>query len=174
MSRATQELPEAEAQKLLELRASGTSALPQLRARVAALREAGWSLAAVGTPLGANRSTTRMWQMSAKPEDVAATVKAQPPTPAPVRATHMRVIRLYPDVPAAERQELVRLAESARKIRGWTEANAKERKDAAEFEKRIRTYNTRGVPLKKIAEHIGVTHRAVAARLERADEKVAS
>lgn len=171
MSRPTAELPELEAKKLRELREAGPNALPQLRARVAALRSAGWSLAAVGRPLNANRSTTRMWQLSAKPEDVTATLKADAPAPAPVRTGSAKVVRLYPDVPASERAELTRLATSARRIRGWTAPDSQERLDAAEFEKRLRAYNKRGVPLKRMAEHIGVTHRAIAARLERADEK---
>lgn len=175
MTRATQDLPELEAKKLIELREAGPNALPQLRARVALLRDAGWSLAAVGKPLGANRSTTRMWQTSAKPEDVNASVKLHgAPDTAPPRRNTTKVVRLYPDVPETERDELIRLATSARRIRGWTAVDSKERRDAAEFERRIREYKKRGVPVKRIAEHIGVTHHAIAARLERADVKAAS
>lgn len=172
MSRPTQDIPELEARKLVELREAGPNSLPQLRARVAALREAGWSLAAVGKPLNANRSTTRMWQTSAKPEDVAASIKelGRPPI-APVRRSTSKVVRLYPDVPEEERGHLVELATSARRIRGWTPPESQQRKDAAEFEESLRRYNKRGVPLKRMAEHIGVTHRAIAARLERSDEK---
>lgn len=175
MSRSTQDLPELEAQKLRTLREAGPSALPQLRARVSALRDVGWSLAAVGKPLNANRSTTRMWQLAAKPEDVAESIKTlgQPPA-APPRRAASKVVRLYPDVPEAEREELIRLATSARRIRGWTAKDAQERRDAAEFERRLREYSRRGVPLKRLAEHIGVTHRAIAARLERSDVKAAS
>lgn len=174
MQRTPKELPQLEAKKLVELREAGPSALPQLRARVAALRSAGWSLAAVGAPLGANRSTTRMWQMSALPADVKKTVKDAPPTPVPAPANAVKVVRKYPEVPTAERDELIRLAESARKIRGWTAPESTQRKDAAEFEHRIRTYNARGVPIKRIADTIGVTHHAIAARLQRASQKVAS
>lgn len=173
MSRPTQELPEREAKVLRELREAGANALPALRARVSLLRDAGWSLAAVGAPLGANRSTTRMWQTSAKPEDVKRCVKQYgKPDAAPPRRSAAKVVRLYPDVPEADRAKLVKLAESARRVRGWTPQDAQERKDADSFEKLLRKYHEdRGVPMKRLAEHIGVTHRAIAARLERADER---
>jgi len=175
MSRPTQDLPDAEAQKLRELREAGPNSLPQLRARVALLREAGWSLAAVGKPLGANRSTTRMWQTSAKPEDVlAATFETGTKPVSPERRASVKVVRLYPDVPEDERDELVKLATSARRIRGWTPPDSEARRDASEFERRLREYNARGVPLKRMAEHIGVTHRAIAARLERSDVKASA
>src|SRR5688572_33258205 len=70
MTRQTNTLPTDEAARLVALREAGPSQLPALRGRVKALREAGWSLAAIGAPLGANRSTTRMWELGAKTEDV--------------------------------------------------------------------------------------------------------
>lgn len=172
MSRPTLELPADEAKRLKGLREAGPSALPKLRARVSVLRDAGWSLAAVGTPLGANRSTTRMWQLGADPKDVKASIQEfGKPVLAPPRRSSVKVIRMYPDVPESERAELVRLAESVRKIRGWTPANSQERKDAEKFEKLLRNYKQRGVPVKRMAEHIGITHHAVAARLDRAEAK---
>jgi hypothetical protein len=172
LSRPTQELPEQEARLLRELRQAGPAALPQLRARVAALREAGWALATVGAPVGANRSTTRMWELTAKPADVRKNVKehGKPPA-APPKVRTMKVVRLYPDVPEAERAELVKLAAQARLVRGHTPQNSPARRAAEEFERRICAYHKRGVPLKRIAEHVGVTHRAIAARLERVEEK---
>lgn len=164
MTRNLPALPQEEVRRLQELRESGS--LPALRARVAVLREAGWSLAAVGAPLGANRSTTRMWQLGAVAEDVETSRQANPAPRLPRRAP-APVARLFPDVPLDERDELIRLAESARQVRGWTPQDAKTRTDKAEFERRLREYVSRGVPLKRLADHIGVTHRAIAARLER-------
>lgn len=166
MTRSLPVLPDDESERLRVMRAAGGEQLPALRARVAALRAAGWSLAAVGAPLGANRSTTRMWQLGATDEDAAASAQEHPvPRPLPTKAAPF--VRLYPDVPASERDELMRLAESARKVRGWTPKDAPTREDAAEFERRLREYHERGVPLKRLADHVGVTHRAIAARLER-------
>jgi hypothetical protein len=175
LSRPTQELPEREAQALKKLREAGPSALPQLRAYVALLRDAGWPLSAVGKPLGANRSTTRMWQVAALPIDMElARTKYGAPSAAPPRRSTVKVVRMYPDVPQEEREELKALAAQARLVRGHTAADAPTRQAADEFERRLREYHKRGVPLKRIAEYIGVTHRAVAARLERSDLKAAS
>lgn len=167
MTEMNKDLPENEATLLRDLRAGGTATLPALRARVAALRDAGWTLVAVGRPLGANRSTTRMWQLTAKPEDVEEVKKAGVPH-APLKIAPARTIRLYPDVPPAELAELQRLAESARTVRGSTPQDSQARKDAREFEAKLQHYVERGVPMKRLAERLGVTHRAVAARLERA------
>lgn len=166
MTRELPQLPQEEADRLVALRAAGPNGLPALRARVAALRAAGWSLAAVGAPMGANRSTTRMWQLGAADGDAAASAE-ETPIPRPPTRQNLTSVRLYPDVPPAERDDLIRLAESARQVRGWTPQDAPTRQDAAEFERRLREYVSRGVPLKRIADHVGVTHRAIAARLER-------
>lgn len=172
MSRPTQQLPEGEAAKLVKLREAGPNALPKLRARVAALRDAGWSLAAVGAPLNANRSTTRMWQTSAKPEDVAKIVKELGEcASAPVRRGNLKVVRLFPDVPEEERDELVELATLARLVRGHTPEDSPARIAAQKFEAKLRFYKTRGVPVKRLAEIVGITHRAIAARINRADDR---
>lgn len=170
MTRQTSTLPEDEAKRLVALREAGPSHLPALRGRVKALREAGWSLAAVGAPLGANRSTTRMWELGAKTEDVT-TARENPVPPGPVKNSTIKLVRLYPDVPPSEREELIRLADSARRVRGWTPQDAEARKDAKLLEEKLEIYTSRGVPLKRIAEHLGVTHRAIAARLERSRAK---
>lgn len=172
MSRPTQQLPAGEAAKLTKLREAGPNALPKLRARVAALRDAGWSLAAVGAPLNANRSTTRMWQTSAKDEDVAAIVKELGACPvAPARRSNVKVVRLFPDVPEDEREELAELAAQARLVRGHTPKDAPARKAADKFEKKLRAYKDRGVPVKRMAEIVGITHRAIAARIDRAEKR---
>ena len=170
MTRQTAILPEAEAARLITLREAGPSQLPALRGRVKALRNANWSLAAIGAPLGANRSTTRMWELGAKPEDVTTASNVPVPT-GPVKTRAVKLVRLYPDVPDGERPELARLADSARRVRGWTPADSQARKDALELERLLEVYVNRGVPLKRIAEHLGVTHRAIAARLERSRAK---
>jgi len=170
MTRQINTLPSTEASRLVALREAGPSQLPALRGRVKALREAGWSLATIGAPLGANRSTTRMWELGAKTEDV--TTALENPVPAgPVKSATMKYVRLYPDVPASDRADLVKLADSARRVRGWTPVDSVARKDAQELEHRLEKYDKIGVPKKRIAEHLGVTHRAVAARLERSRAK---
>jgi len=71
----------------------------------------------------------------------------------------------------SDRDRLVELAASVRTIRGWTPANSQARKDAETLEVLIESYILRGVPVKRIAMRMGVTYRAVAARLERRAQK---
>lgn len=114
-----------------------------------------------------------MWQTSAKPDDVTESVKEYgTPAAAPPRRSAAKVVRLYPDVPKGERAELKRLAEQARLVRGHTPPDAPARKAAAEFERRLKAYKARGVPVKRMAEIIGITHHAVAARIERSQLKL--
>lgn len=161
------ELPSHEVEALREVRESGN--LQALRQRVFALRRAGWPLRAIGEPLdGTPRSTVRMWELAADADGDLPAVSSCPKG----RSEHgERVVRLRLDVPTLERAELKRLAESARKVRGWTPQDAQERKDADQLDELLVTYTKRGVPTKRLATHMGVTYRAVAARLERHEAK---
>lgn len=167
MSRA-RALPEAEQNILRDLRTKGD--LPVLRARVALLRDAGWTLAAIGAPLEANRSTTRMWEYAADNEFIEQ-AKQLGAVPEIDRAPQgAREIRKFPDVPVEDREKLRTLANGARAVRGWTADDAPSMIAAKELERMLVRYSGQGVPLKRLAEHMGVTHRAVAARIERAQK----
>lgn len=157
-------LPESETAILIQL---STESLPLLRARVRLLREAGWTLAQVGAPLGKNRSTTSMWQKSALDEHLEAAREKGPVPEAPRKEDASRVVNLFPDVPKSRRAELYELASKARKVRGWMAENDEARIAAAKLEVLLENYHELGVPYKRLAEYMGVTHRAVAARLER-------
>lgn len=162
MARSVIELPEDEQAKLREIRESGD--LHALRLRVLALRQAKWPLRAIGDPLDAPRSTVRMWETNADPDGEI------PPVPECERAKRERgerTVRLRMDVPPADRELLLKLAKSARQVRGRTPKDADIRKDADQLDKLIESYINRNVPVKRIAEHMGVTPRAVAARYER-------
>lgn len=161
------EFPPAEADRLRALRASGE--LPALRARIKALRDVKWTLRAIGGAMGAPHTTVRMWQEAAD-----SNLPVIPSVPLPPKFQRENVIRLRPDIPADEIKDLQRLAVSARKIRGWTPADSQERKDAVELERRLEIYVERRVPVKRIADHLNVSFRAVAARLERAAERHAN
>ncbi len=164
-----QALPIEEVAILTQLQ---TESLPLLRARIRLLREAGWTLAQIGAPLTKTRSTIRLWQLAALDEhlDVA---REQGDVPALVikKISGVRTVQLYPDVPQARRQELHDLAAKARTVRGWM-ADADEAREAAhKLEQLLGEYRVLGVPYKRLAGYMGVTHRAVAARLERAAER---
>lgn len=162
------ELPAHEAEALRECRGD----LSALRQRVYALRKAKWPLRAIGEPLDDTaRSTVRMWELAADPNGPLPDVS---PCPRGDSVGGERVVRLRFDVPVTEREELKRLALSARTVRGWTPKDAPTRKDADKLDRLLIKYTKRGVPVKRLATHMGVTYRAVAARLERYAAKQAA
>lgn len=166
MPRSVAVLPEEEQDKLREVRASGD--LVALRQRVLALRHAKWPLRAIGDPLGAPRSTVRMWEVGADPE---AALPDVPECPRAERDRGERTVRFRMDVPPEDRVRLKELALEARQVRGRTPKDAPARKAADELDSMIESYIQRNVPVKRIATHMGVTPRAVAARYERFQER---
>ena len=166
MSRTVAVLPLGEQKRLQAIRESED--LPALRQMVLALRNAKWPLRAIGDPLGAPRSTVRMWEQAADPNGELPIV---PECPRAERERGERTIRLRMDVPPDERADLRKLAASARQVRGRTPDDAPARIDANKLDALIQEYINRNVPVKRIAEHMGVTPRAVTARHERYVER---
>lgn len=162
MPRSVIELPAEEQEKLRSLRASDS--LPALRQYVLALRKARWPLRAIGDPLGAPRSTVRMWEKGADPSSelpiVPECVRAQ-------RDRGERVVNLRLDVPPEDRPVIRDLAVEARNVRAKTPGTASARVAADKLDEMIAEYIQHDVPVKRIADHMGVTPRAVAARFER-------
>ena len=166
MPRQVAVLPDEEQKKLQEVRASND--LVALRQRVYALRQARWPLRAIGDPLGAPRSTVRMWEQNADPR---GDVPEVPECPRAERDRGERTVRLRMDVPPADRDKLKKLAVEARQVRGRTPKDAPARRAADELDRMIESYIKRDVPVKRIATCMGVTPRAVAARYERYQER---
>lgn len=162
MPRSVTILPPEEQSKLRAVREAGD--LPELRQRILALRMKEWPLRAIGEPLAAPRSTVRMWEKGADP---AQPVPEVPECQRAERSRGERVVRLRIDVPELERDELRRLAEAARRVRGRTPKASPDRLAADRLDHLIEKYMARDVPVKRIAEHMGVTPRAVTARRER-------
>ena len=168
MARTVPVLPDDEQRKLREVKDSGD--LVALRQRVLALRKAKWPLRAIGDPVGAPRSTVRMWETNAEPTGDLPSVSE---CPRAQKDRGERVVNLRMDVPPRDRDELRRLAESARTVRSRTPDASPARKDADKLDEMITTYISRKVPVKRIADHMGVTPRAVTARYERHLERLA-
>lgn len=162
MSRNVIALPEEEQAKLRQIRESGD--LPALRQYVLALRKAKWPLRAIGDPLNAPRSTVRMWEKAADPD---AELPVVPECERAQRDRGERVARLRMDVPPNDRETLRKLAEEAQSVRARTPASSPARVAAAKLDEMIASYISRDVPVKRIADHMGVTPRAVTARYER-------
>lgn len=170
MARNVVVLPEPEQEMLRKVRESND--LPELRRRVLALRRAKWPLRAIGDALGAPRSTVRMWELGA--DDTGDDLPDVPECPRAARARGERVVRFRMDVPPEERDELKKLAESARLVRSRTPSTSQIRIDADKLDTMIESYIARDVPVKRIAMHMGVTPRAVAARYERYTQRKGS
>ncbi len=161
-------LPQDEQDALKALHADKDTKLPELRQRVLALRHARWPLRAIGDPVGAPRSTVRMWELEANSE---ADLPVVPECERAARARGERVVRMRPDVPPEDRDELRRLAASAKKVRSRTPETDPAKKDARALDALIETYIARNIPISKIADRMGVTPRAVTARHERFVER---
>ncbi len=135
--------------------------------RVRTLVDTGWPLRAVGEPLGTGRSTVRAWKVAAG----EATNKDLEDLPDIPTRSKLKVIRLRPDVPEEERPYLIELAQQARSVNRWTPQDAPERRASQELNELLRKYADRGVPVRTLADRLGVTYRAVVARLERQEQK---
>lgn len=164
-------IPPSEVELLQELHQARD--LPALRARIAALRTAGFTLAGIGVPFRRPLSTIRAWETAhhrAGVPDVAPTGVPVPTPDRPPRAEGraFRLGRLRPDVPQDDRDRLRRLAAAARTVRRFTAANGSARAAQAELDAALTTYVDRNVAVASLARYCGVTHRAVHARLERA------
>lgn len=163
MPRTVAVLPEDEQNRLRAVRESED--LVALRQHVLALRLAKWPLRAIGDPLGAPRSTVRMWESNASP---TAELPNVPECPRAARERGERVVRLPVDVPPEDRDKLKVLAQAARRVRGRTPVDSPDRIAANQLDTMIESYIVeREIAVKRIAEHMGVTPRAVAARYER-------
>lgn len=166
MPRAVVTLPEDEQRKLREVRQSGD--LNELRQRVLALRQKMWPLRAIGDPLDAPRSTVRMWELSADPSLPTPDV---PECHRAIRERGEKVTHLRLDVPVSRREELKELASKAKLLRGYTPADSPVRLASNQLDALIAELVAHHVPVKRIAEHMGVTPRAVTARYERFQER---
>lgn len=168
------ELPEAEKQRLQQLRASEDQR--PLHFRVLALRDRGWPLRAIGDAIGVSRMSIQVWETDSrkKPEHIAAakTLKNVPTLPLDVRGSGVSAKKMKIDVPPHDRKRLRELAAQAKTVRRWSAPDAPERVASAELDKLVLKYvRERGVAPMTVARHAGVTRRAIMARLERLDER---
>lgn len=153
-------LPDDEAALLRSLRATDRR---RFLIRVRTLVSAGWPLRAVGETFETGRSTVRAWKLAAG-EATQEDLETMPPIP---MRSRLKVVRLRPTVPEEERERLVELAQQARSVNRWTPSTAPERRASQELNELLQLYVSRGVPVRTLADLLGVTYRAVVARLER-------
>jgi len=174
---ASSHLPQSEAALLVRLHQTDMSCL---RSRVRQLRDAGWTLRAIGEPVNAPRPTVRSWENHAdasKPSSCEQEGNLPPlPTPPGIRPAfsfpehpatpHPRVRALPIDVPEVDRGKIANLAPLARRVRGGTPQNSAYRQAKEELNELLAHYDAKGVPTQRLAELAGVTYRAMKIRLE--------
>lgn len=170
MTKQLAELPEDAVKQLKDNRQSPQKA--QFYAMVYHLREAGWPLRAIASPLGVSRSAARNWEVQGRKlvEEDNITTSILPEkwrVPATTHGTGTRAVRIPRDLNAADKVRIKELADVARNRTRWSNDNSPEAKASRELEDMIRTYVRRKVPVSTIAKHMGVTRRAVAQRIER-------
>lgn len=136
----------------------------RFRAYVAALRATGWSLAAIGLPLGVTREYVRQLALD------APAVADLPPVPAPVRVERARRPLLRDSLPRISDEraaDLRRLHAVCRTVNGGTAADDPRREASVRFTEMVAEDYARGVPVRWIANAVGVTPYAIKARLAR-------
>ena len=156
-------LPEECADALLFL--DGTNR-DLLREYIVVLRQRGWTLESIATPLGKSRERIRQLEMEVfnpelsldKVERAGLEVPYPPRKPEVVRIT---VPRVEPDASVLAR--LRELQPMAQNVRGGTRF----RSEAEEYTRLINDENTRGVSLYRLAKELDVTHAALRFRLVR-------
>jgi hypothetical protein len=151
-SARNQSLP-IEEQKLL-LKLKGT----ELKARCYNLFEAGWTLSAIGTPLGKGRSTVRSWVTSGPypTQDV----------PQPEDRSYVPKKPKNPGLPPATINAIQELAPLARKYRSRLPQNHPSTIANQDLTSLCTLLHESGVPLQELADAAGVTYRAMYRRVK--------
>lgn len=164
-------LPAPEAELLRSL----SPDLPALRARVSSLRARGWTLAAIGAPLGANRSTVRSWEHH--PHAIPNPDLPPPPDPDPPPLPP-RIYTSHPSSPAHthplptpdQAARVTHLAPLARRARAGTPPSSNLARARDELNALVLDLHLQGVPTSYLADLAGVTYRAMSVRISQAKE----
>lgn len=145
----------------------GDEADDRLNAFIGALRRAGWTLGAIGRPLGYTREAVRLRSLRASARtDI-------PEAPRPPRKTRRvgprersRLIaqRLLDDQTVSELRTMARTAQS---VNGGTAEDDDARHVSVDYTERIAALVLDGVGIKYIAEAVGQSYGAIRARLAR-------
>ena len=138
------------------------------RAHIVALREAGWTLESIASPLGVSRERVR--QIVKSVEDIPTAVDLSrasglvaPKVVKPERAVRVKVER--PKPLESNVKKLLELQPLARQVRANSPAY---REEAEEYTRLINyEHSERGVSLFQLARDLGVTHGSLRFRLVR-------
>ena len=141
-----------------------------LRAHIFCLREAGWTLESIASPLGMSRERVRqianqVWEFDGARRESQVNGLQFVPTP-PERVVRERKESVPRPRPTAE--NLARLLELQPLVQQVRANSPKYREEAEEYTKLVaHEHNDRGVSLYRLAKELGVTHGALRFRLVR-------
>jgi len=137
--------------------------LAERKAYATQLRNAGWTLQSLATPLNITRESIRLYTLAEHSGEVLAKISHLPIVEVPVVEVFVeRVKRVVPDPQILA--QLKELQPKAMGIRGKTKKN---REEAELYTRLIYELMESGVSGYRIAKELGVTHSALAFRLVR-------
>lgn len=176
MTKAVAHLPADAAHKLQELKkeADEYPTSGKFYAYLLDLRDAGWPLRAIAEPLNVSRAAVMSWQKKANALHLTRDFNPNrtdiPALPMTAHAQPYQAKKIVPDIPKKDLPELIQLHRQAKKVTRWTPEDHPNRIASRKLEERILFYtNQRKVPVASIANHLGVTRRAIAQRIEKHD-----
>lgn len=157
-----------ETQKILQKLYDERTTDPALfYAYVANLHNGGWSFDDISRPLGVSRSIVGQWKrraLTATPPQPTADLLPVPQKPKPLKGT---IKKIKPDIPPAEREHILTLAQTARNRTRWSRKDSPEVAAAMELTSLIQKHLDRGVSITRIAEIAQVNRRAIMQRIEK-------
>lgn len=127
---------------------------------IAALRQAGWTLAAIGEGMGVTREAVRLRQLRATRIDTHSHIPA-----VPVRIKPTKKPR--PVIPPTTLALLLELKAQAMQVNGVTALDSPLRVASERYSELLAEQVLAGVSIYRIARQLGVTHLAIRARLAR-------
>jgi len=133
--------------------------LPQLKARCYCLYQAGWTLSAIGEPLGRARSTVRSWIVSGP-------YPAQSDIPQPIDKTYVRKRPVSPGISDTDLTRLRALAPLARRYRARFPESHSATIANNNLSTLTRQLHSEGVSIQELADATGVTYRAMYRRVK--------
>jgi hypothetical protein len=154
------ELPKKTATKLVALKGKNPD---EFHALIKALRNEGWPLRAIAAPLAVSRTAVMDWEKKC-PQDAELPEVPEVPLPEPKDRTNISKKYFLSE---GEITKLKTLADSASKVRRYTDQNATSRLDALELEKLLIEYSNRGLSRTQLARYCGVSDSAIKQRLRK-------
>jgi predicted transcriptional regulator len=155
--KSQQELPSATGELLKEL------PLAERKAYATILRNAGWTLQSIATPLGITRESIRLYAGTTHKEETLAKVAHLPVPEVPT----VDVYKTYIKRTSPDPKVLLRLKELQPMVQQVRSSSPKFREEAEEYSRLMHETLNKGVSSYRLARLLGITHGAIAFRMVR-------